>query len=182
MEDILILVDEKDNFQGYMGKEEAHFKGVKHRAFSIFVFNEKNELLLQQRALHKYHTPGLWSNTCCSHPRYGETTLQAVNRRLPEEMGFDTELTHVHEMSYEIRFDNGVIENEYDHVFVGRYEKNPVINEEEVQAYKWITLEELKKDMDRNPKIYTFWFKKIIEEFDFIKALHQVDEIKKEIH
>lgn len=175
MEDILILVDEQDTFQGYMGKEEAHLKGVKHRAFSIFVFNGKNELLLQQRALSKYHTPGLWSNTCCSHPRYGETTLSAVHRRLPEEMGFDTELTHVHEMSYEIRFDNGIIENEYDHVFVGRYEKNPVINEDEVHDYRWISLEDLRKDMAESPEKYTFWFRRIMNEFDFMSALHDAE-------
>lgn len=171
MEDILILVDEQDNFLGYMGKEEAHFKGVKHRAFSIFVFNDKNELLLQKRALNKYHTPGLWSNTCCSHPRYGETTIHAVHRRLPEEMGFDTALSHVHEMSYEISFDNGVTENEYDHVFVGRYNGEPVINKDEVHDYQWLSLENLRSDMERSPEKYTFWFRRIIREFDFIKAL-----------
>lgn len=171
MEDILILVDEKDNFQGYMGKEEAHIKGIKHRAFSIFVFNDKKELLLQQRALHKYHTPGLWANTCCSHPRYGETTDSAVHRRLPEEMGFDCALTHVYEMSYEVKFDNGIIENEYDHVYIGRYEKNPVINLEEVQAFRWISLPDLLVEMEEEPEKYTFWFKKIIKEFDFTSVL-----------
>ncbi|HBT18940.1 MAG TPA: isopentenyl-diphosphate delta-isomerase [Clostridiaceae bacterium] len=171
MEDILLLVDEKDNFLGYMGKEEAHVKGMKHRAFSIFVFNKKGELLIQRRALHKYHTPGLWANTCCSHPRYGETTLQAVHRRLPEEMGFDTKLDHVFEMSYQVSFDNGLTENEYDHVFFGRYEEDPVINEEEVADFKWMSLEALKEDMEDAPEKYTFWFQKILKEFDFKKLL-----------
>lgn len=171
MEDILILVDEKDNFQGYMGKEEAHVKGVKHRAFSIFVFNNKKELLLQQRALHKYHTPGLWANTCCSHPRYGETTDSAVHRRLPEEMGFDCELIHVYEMSYDVKFDNGIIENEYDHVYVGRYEKDPEVNPEEVQDFRWISLPDLMMEMEDEPEKYTFWFKKIMKEFDFTAVL-----------
>ena len=171
MEDILILVDEKDNFQGYMGKEEAHIKGIKHRAFSIFVFNDKKELLLQQRALHKYHTPGLWANTCCSHPRYGETTDSAVHRRLPEEMGFDCDLTHVNEMSYDVKFDNGIIENEYDHVYIGRYEKDPEVNPEEVQSFRWISLPDLMAEMEDEPEKYTFWFKKIMKEFDFTAIL-----------
>ena len=171
MEDILILVDEKDNFQGYMGKEEAHIKGIKHRAFSIFVFNYKKELLLQQRALHKYHTPGLWANTCCSHPRYGETTDSAVHRRLPEEMGFDCELTHIYEMSYEVKFDNCIIENEYDHVYIGRYEKDPEVNPEEVQSFRWISLPDLMAEMEDEPEKYTFWFKKIMKEFDFTAIL-----------
>ena len=171
MEDILILVDEKDNFQGYMGKEEAHIKGIKHRAFSIFVFNDKKELLLQQRALHKYHTPGLWANTCCSHPRYGETTDSAVHRRLPEEMGFDCELTHIYEMSYDVKFDNGIIENEYDHVYIGRYEKDPEVNPEEVQSFRWISLPDLMAEMEDEPEKYTFWFKKIMKEFDFTAIL-----------
>lgn len=167
MEDILILVDEKDNFQGYMGKEEAHVKGVKHRAFSIFVFNDKRELLIQQRALHKYHTPGLWANTCCSHPRYGETTDSAVHRRLPEEMGFDCDLTHVYEMSYDVKFDNGIIENEYDHVYVGTYGKDPVINKDEVHDFRWISLSDLFDEMEDEPEKFTFWFRKIMKEFDF---------------
>lgn len=175
MEDILILVDEQDNFQGYMGKMEAHQKGIKHRAFSIFVFNEKNELLLQQRALNKYHTPGLWSNTCCSHPRYGETIVHAVHRRLPEEMGFDTELFHVHEMSYEIRFDNGITENEYDHVLVGRFSGEPVINPDEVNDWKWMDLRSLREDMMLQPEKYTFWFQRIVNEFDFLGALETLN-------
>ena len=178
MEDILILVDEKDNFLGYMGKAEAHIKGMKHRAFSIFIFNDKNERLLQQRALDKYHNPGLWSNTCCSRPRYGENLLDAIHRRLPEEMGFDTKLTHVYEMSYEIKFDNGIIENEYDHVFVGFHNEKPSMNRAEVNNYKWMSQTDLIRDMDRHPEKYTFWFRKIISEFDFTKALREAKKSK----
>ena len=171
MEDILIHVDEQDNFLGYIGKIKAHIEAVKHRAFSIFVFNEKLEMLIQQRALDKYHTPGLWSNTCCSHPRYGENLTAAIHRRLPEEMGFDTELFHVHEMSYMVEFDNGITENEYDHVYIGFYQGNPKINPTEVNDYKWISRSNLLHEMDRHPEKYTFWFKKIMSEFDFNKAI-----------
>jgi len=179
MEDILIHVDEQDNFLGYIGKTEAHIEAIKHRAFSIFVFNDKQEMLIQQRALDKYHTPGLWSNTCCSHPRYGENLTSAVHRRLPEEMGFDTELFHVHEMSYRVEFDNGITENEYDHVYIGFYQGQPHINPAEVNSYKWISRSNLLQDMDRQPEKYTFWFKKIMSEFDFNKAIELLknDEI-----
>jgi len=171
MDDILIHVDEQDNFLGYIGKTEAHLEAVKHRAFSIFIFNDKQEMLIQQRALDKYHTPGLWSNTCCSHPRYGENLTSAVHRRLPEEMGFDTELFHVHEMSYRVEFENGITENEYDHVYIGFYQGQPHINPVEVNSYKWISRSNLLQDMDRHPEKYTFWFKKIMSEFDFNKAI-----------
>jgi len=179
MEDILIHVDEQDNFLGYIGKTEAHLEAVKHRAFSIFVFNDKQEMLIQKRALDKYHTPGLWSNSCCSHPRYGENLTSAVHRRLPEEMGFDTELFHVHEMSYRVEFDNGITENEYDHVYIGFYQGQPHINPAEVNSYKWISRSNLLQDMDRHPEKYTFWFKKIMSEFDFNKAIELLknDEI-----
>ena len=171
MEDILILVDDNDQQIGSMGKDEAHAKGVKHRAFSVFLFNENNELLIQQRAFSKYHTPGLWANTCCSHPRDGETTLEATHRRLIFEMGIDAPLTHVYEMAYEAHFDNGVIENEYDHVYLGRYNENPILNPDEVNDYRWISLDDLKFEMETESEKYTFWFKKIIDDFDFIPAL-----------
>ena len=171
MEDILILVNELDQQVGTMGKEEAHFKGIKHRAFSIFLFNDRRELLIQQRAFTKYHTPGLWANTCCSHPRDGEKINEATHRRLPFEMGIDAPLTHVYEMAYEAHFENGVIENEYDHVFLGRYEDDPVVNPDEVYDFRWISMEDLKKEMETEPEKYTFWFKKIVKEFDFLNAL-----------
>ncbi len=171
MEDILILVDDNDQQIGRMGKEEAHARGVKHRAFSVFLFNKNNELLIQQRAFSKYHTPGLWANTCCSHPRDGETTQEATHRRLIFEMGIDAPLTHVYEMAYEAHFDNGVIENEYDHVYLGRYDENPVPNADEVNDYRWISLDDLKFEMETEPEKYTFWFKKIIKEFDFAATL-----------
>lgn len=164
--DILILVDGQDNFMGFMGKEEVHRKGLKHRAFSIIILNRKGEMLLQQRAKHKYHTPGLWSNTCCSHPRYGESLTDAIHRRLPEEMGFDTALEPIHSLSYRVEFDNGLIENEYDHVFLGFHEEDPVINPEEVHAFRWMSLPDLAVDMEQHPECYTHWFKLLMKELD----------------
>ena len=126
-EELVILVDENDNQVGLMPKMEAHEKAVLHRAFSVFVFNEKNELMLQQRALHKYHSPGLWTNTCCSHQRDGESNLAAGERRLFEEMGFVTELKETISFIYKAPFENGLTEHEYDHILVGHYENDPEI-------------------------------------------------------
>lgn len=158
MEDILILVDENDEPRGFMGKEEAHRLGEKHRAFSLLIFNGKHELLLQQRAKHKYHTPGLWSNTCCSHPRQGESLFEAIHRRLPEEMGFDTPMEPLFSVSYRAEFSNGVIENEYDHVFAGSFDGEPAIEPQEVEAYRWISQEALAAEMADEPEKFTPWF------------------------
>ena len=170
MEEQVILVDENDNQIGVMPKMEAHEKGVLHRAFSVFTFNEKGELMLQQRAAHKYHSPLLWTNTCCSHQRSGETNLEAGKRRLQEEMGFTTELKEVFSFIYKAPFDNGLTEHELDHVLVGYFDENPNINKEEVEDYKWMLLEDVKSDIEKNPSIYTEWFKIIFKEsFDKIK-------------
>lgn len=163
MEEHVILVDEQDNQIGLMPKMEAHEKAQLHRAFSVFIFNDKNELMLQQRAASKYHSPLLWTNTCCSHQRNGETSLEAGVRRLQEEMGFICDLEEVFSFIYKAPFDNGLTEHELDHVMVGRYNNSPIINKEEVEAYKWMTLEQVKKDMDKNPDTYTAWFKIIFE-------------------
>ncbi|MDX1271355.1 isopentenyl-diphosphate Delta-isomerase [Bizionia paragorgiae] len=169
LEEQVILVNEKDEQIGLMAKMEAHEKALLHRAFSVFVFNDKNELLLQQRALSKYHTPGLWTNTCCSHQREGESNLEAGKRRLQEEMGFVTELEERTSFIYKAPFDNGLTEHEFDHIMVGYYNNEPQINPEEVEAYKWMLLEDVKTDMKRNPERYTAWFKIIFEKFyDFI--------------
>ena len=128
MEEKVILVSETDEQLGLMGKMEAHEKGLLHRAFSVFIFNKDGELLLQQRALDKYHSPGLWTNTCCSHQREGETNLQAGKRRLLEEMGFSCELKELFSFVYKAPFDNGLTEHELDHVMVGYYDEDPVIN------------------------------------------------------
>jgi isopentenyl-diphosphate delta-isomerase len=164
MEEQVILVDENDNQIGLMPKMEAHEKGVLHRAFSVFTFNKKGELMLQQRAVHKYHSPLLWTNTCCSHQRKGETNLEAGKRRLQEEMGFTAELKEVFSFIYKAPFDNGLTEHELDHVLVGYFDDEPNINKEEVEDYKWMLLEDVKSDIDKNPSIYTEWFKIIFKE------------------
>lgn len=164
-EEEVILVNENDEKIGLMPKQEAHEKGILHRAFSIFIFNNKNELMLQQRALHKYHSPGLWTNTCCSHQRDGETSLEAGKRRLFEEMGFSTDLKETTSFIYKAPFDNGLTEHELDHIMVGNFEETPEINSEEVASWKWMHLEEVKKDIQDNPEIYTAWFKIIFDKF-----------------
>jgi isopentenyl-diphosphate delta-isomerase len=165
MAEYVILVDERDNELGLMEKIEAHEKGILHRAFSVFILNHKNQLLLQQRALHKYHSGGLWTNTCCSHPRQGESNLEAAHRRLQEEMGMAAPLKKLLDFVYRAEFDNNMTEHELDHVFVGHSDETPNINPEEVEAYRWMDLEELKKDMAEQPELYTEWFKIIFNEF-----------------
>lgn len=165
MEEQVVLVNENDEKIGLMPKQEAHEKGVLHRAFSVFIFNAKNELMLQQRALHKYHSPGLWTNTCCSHQRDGETSLEAGKRRLFEEMGFTTDLKETTSFIYRAPFDNGLTEHELDHILIGNFEGNPNINKEEVATWKWKDLEEVKMDIQNNPEIYTEWFKIIFDKF-----------------
>ncbi|NQY29611.1 MAG: isopentenyl-diphosphate Delta-isomerase [Flavobacteriaceae bacterium] len=164
-EELVILVDENDIQVGLMPKMEAHEKAVLHRAFSVFIFNKKNELMLQQRALHKYHSPGLWTNTCCSHQRDGESNIAAGERRLFEEMGFVTELKETISFIYKVPFENGLTEHEYDHILVGHYDNDPEINTEEVGEWKWMDLELVKKDIKNNPENYTSWFKIIFEKY-----------------
>lgn len=159
----VVLVDENDNQLGLMEKIEAHEKAVLHRAFSVFIFNNKGELMLQQRAAHKYHSPLLWTNTCCSHQREGESNLDAGKRRLQEEMGFVTEIEEVFSFIYKAPFENGLTEHELDHVMVGKFNGKPAINKEEVASYKWMTLEDVKSDMKQNPAKYTAWFKIIFD-------------------
>lgn len=164
-EELVILVDENDNQIGLMPKMEAHEKAVLHRAFSVFVFNSKNELMLQQRALHKYHSPGLWTNTCCSHQREGESNVEAGMRRLQEEMGFSVALEETISFIYKAPFDNGLTEHELDHILIGHSEEAPVINEDEVAAWKWMDLEDVKMDINEKPELYTEWFKIIFDKF-----------------
>jgi len=159
MNDYVILVDKNDNQIGIKEKLEAHRGANLHRAFSIFIFNDKNQLLLQQRALSKYHSAGLWTNTCCSHPKPEEKTIDSAHRRLKEEMGFDCDLVEVFSFKYKAAFDNGLIENEFDHVFIGKYNKNPIPNSLEVNTYKWVDIKWLEKDIKNNPEIYTTWLK-----------------------
>jgi isopentenyl-diphosphate delta-isomerase len=146
-----------------MPKMEAHEKAVLHRAFSVFIFNKEGKLMLQQRAADKYHSPLLWTNTCCSHQRDGETNLEAGKRRLQEEMGFTTELKEVFSFVYKAPFENGLTEHELDHVMVGYYEGAPEVNKEEVASYKWMSLIEVKQHIEKCPQEYTAWFKIIFD-------------------
>ena len=163
--DQVILVNEKDEQIGLMEKIEAHEKALLHRAFSVFIFNKEGELMLQQRALTKYHTPGLWTNTCCSHQREGESNIEAGKRRLMEEMGFSTDLKDTISFIYKAPFQNGLTEHEYDHILVGQYDEDPNPNPDEVNAWKWVSLEEVKEDMKVNPEVYTEWFKIIFDKY-----------------
>lgn len=164
-EELVILVNEQDEPIGLMPKLEAHEKAVLHRAFSVFILNEKKEIMLQQRASHKYHSPLLWTNTCCSHQREGETNIQAGTRRLQEEMGFTAELKELFHFIYKAPFDNGLTEHELDHVMIGYYNEAPHINTEEAENWKWMSIEAVRKDMLDNPGIYTVWFKIIFDQF-----------------
>ena len=164
-EEHVILVNELNEQIGTMAKMEAHEKAVLHRAFSVFVMNNKGETMLQQRAAHKYHSPLLWTNTCCSHQRVGESNIDAGKRRLQEEMGFVTELEELFSFIYKAPFDNGLTEHELDHVMIGSYTKNPIINMEEVADWKWMKPEAIKIDISQHPDNYTAWFKIIFEKF-----------------
>lgn len=166
MEEQVVLVDQEDNQIGLMGKMEAHEKGLLHRAFSIFVFNSKGELLIQQRAHTKYHSAGEWANTCCSHQRDGESTLDAAHRRLQEEMGFDVELNEVFSFTYKKEFGNGLTEHEFDHVIFGQYDDAPIMNPEEVADWKYISIEDLKKDIELQPEKYTIWLQIALKEVE----------------
>ncbi len=169
IEEKVILVNELDEQIGLMPKMEAHEKALLHRAFSVFIFNDNNELMLQQRAFDKYHSPGLWTNTCCSHQRDGEANIEAGKRRLQEEMGFVTDLKETTSFIYKAPFDNGLTEHEYDHVLVGYYNDEPKINLEEAADWKWMSLEEVKVDISLHPENYTEWFKIIFSKFyDYI--------------
>lgn len=165
MAENVILVDEHDNELGLMEKMEAHRKGLLHRAFSVFVINGNGELMLQQRAFEKYHSGGLWTNTCCSHPRHGEATIEAAHRRLMEEMGFDCHLTKLFDFTYEAELDKGLTEKEFDHLYLGFYDNEPHINPEEVADWKWVDINELNKDIKENPDHYTAWFRIIYNRF-----------------
>ena len=159
MTEKVILVDKNDKEVGSMEKQEAHIKGLLHRAFSIFIFNDKNELLLQRRALKKYHSGGLWTNTCCSHPRKNETTLDAANRRLVEEMGMRCIIKKQFDFIYKAQLDNNLYEHEFDHVFFGFSNEQPQINTEEVEEYTYKTLEDIGNEIKKTPEKYTEWFK-----------------------
>ncbi len=171
MAEEVILVDAHDQEQGLMEKMEAHRQGLLHRAFSVFILNEKGELMVQQRAESKYHSGTLWTNTCCSHPRKGETAEEAAHRRLQEEMGFDCPIKKVLEFTYRAELDKGMIEHEYDHLFIGEYNGEPQLNPEEVMDWKWMRIDALSVDISDHPERYTAWFKIIWKQFEaYVKA------------
>jgi len=163
-EELVILVDQNDQPIGEMEKMKAHFEGKLHRAFSVFLYNEEGKVLLQRRALSKYHSGGLWTNACCSHPRSGETTEQAAHRRLMEELGVDCEIKEVSHFTYRAELDHDMIEHEVDHVFTGQLDLEEMpFNPEEVHSTRWISFDDLQKDIELNPENYTEWFKIIME-------------------
>ncbi len=157
MEEV-ILVDEQDVEIGTLEKMEAHIQGKLHRAFSIFIFNDNGEMLLQQRAIEKYHSGGLWTNTCCSHPRPGENNNEAASRRLMEEMGFTTTLSKIFDFKYHALFDNGLIEHEFDHVFTGTYDGIITPDVKEVKDFQFLSIQNIKSEINLNPEKYTAWF------------------------
>lgn len=154
----VILVNEKDEAIGTMEKMEAHRKGVLHRAFSVFIINDAGELLLQRRALEKYHSAGLWTNACCSHQFPGETTAAAAHRRLQEEMGFDCELHEIFAFTYKSEFDNGLTEHEFDHVLLGVYNGNISPNAAEVCDYRYLPAQRILELIKNEPDTFTIWF------------------------
>ncbi len=163
----VILVNELDEEIGSMGKMEAHQKGILHRAFSILLFNSGDEVLLQKRAKPKYHSGGLWTNTCCSHPLPGESMEAATRRKLMQEMGIDLVPEFAFKFQYKVNLDKGLIEHEYDHVFIGRYDDEPIVNPKEVEDWKFVSIDELIDDMKKNPESYTSWFKLILNHPEF---------------
>ena len=161
----VVLVDSNNNKLGLMPKMEAHIKGILHRAFSVIIFNNNGDIMLQKRARTKYHTPGLWSNTCCSHQRDNEDNITAGKRRLYEEMGFTTQLQNFDSFIYKVSFSNGLIEHEFDHILTGVYNGIPNLNKKEVDQWKWVSIDYLYHDINNNPDNYTAWFKIIINKY-----------------
>lgn len=161
----VILVNKNDEEIGTMEKMEAHLQGMLHRAFSVLIFNSKSQLLIHRRAFGKYHSEGLWTNTCCSHPLPGETIVEAAKRRLVEEMGMKTSLAPLFSFIYRAELENNLVEHELDHVLIGFTNDEPQVNPDEVSDYKWMSMHEIEQDIETNPSEYTAWFKKIILEY-----------------
>ncbi|MCH2206543.1 MAG: isopentenyl-diphosphate Delta-isomerase [Lentisphaerales bacterium] len=161
----VLLVDAEDNEVGKMEKMQAHEEAALHRAFSVFLFNEAGEMLIHRRAQHKYHSGGLWTNACCSHPRPGENTEAAAHRRLMEELGMDCEISEQFSFLYKRALDHGLTEHELDHVFIGSYEDLPEFNKDEIDACKYISIEDLMASIDSEPESYTEWFRIVCQEY-----------------
>lgn len=165
MEEQVVLISEDDQILGQMGKMEAHINGILHRAFSVFLFNKNGEMLLQRRAADKYHSPNQWTNACCSHPRMGETYKEAANRRLKEELGIETPIEEKFHFIYKANVGGDLIEHERDHVFIGDYNGDFVLDPSEVAEVRYISMENLDKEMEEHPENFTEWFKIILKEY-----------------
>lgn len=172
MAEQVILVDSRDREIGEMDKIEAHQLGRLHRAISIFIFTSKGELLIHRRAMGKYHSSGLWSNTCCSHPRPGENVADAAFRRLKEEMGFQTELQEIFSFIYKADLGNGIFEHEFDHVFIGKSDEFPFPNKREVSEWKWMSIDHISDEIDNHPNDYTIWFQLIFK--DVVRRVKEI--------
>lgn len=172
MTEYVSLVDDQDNEIGVMEKMQAHQEALLHRAISVFIFNDKKELLLQQRAEEKYHSPLLWTNTCCSHPRPGEVLMDAANRRLMEEMRMACNLTYEFSFTYKAVLTEELTEHEFDHVFFGESNTLPVPDPSEVADWKYMPLEEIENDMEKNPGVYTSWFKLMLDKIKSVRNDH----------
>lgn len=158
----ILLVNEDDTVLGTAEKEYVHRHGLLHRAFSIFLFNNKGELLIHKRADSKYHSPGVWTNTCCSHQSTEDDEMQYIHRRLLQEMGVDAELTFLFKHKYSVQFDNGLMEYEYDHVYFGVCSDTPSPDPAEVSDWRWSECDNLLRDMDNNPAGYSYWFRELL--------------------
>lgn len=165
---LIALVDSEDKIIGYSNKTDIHKKGLLHRAFSVFIFNEKGDMLIHQRAKNKYHSPSLWTNACCSHLLENKTINECLHDRLQFEMGFDVDVNYKFKFTYSKNFDNGLIEHETDYVYVGLWNGTPELNSDEVDAYKWISINDLKKDMEEYSENYTYWFTHIMKNFEHL--------------
>ena len=176
----VVLVDKFDNEIGIQEKILAHKQGILHRAFSIFIFNKKKELMIQKRAKSKYHSGGLWSNTCCSHPKPKESIEKSTRIRLLEEMGFSCSLKKITQFVYKANLEDGLIEYEFDHIFIGTYDHSPTINRNEVEEWKWISMQCLEKEISKKPQIYTYWLKEFItKHYSKKKIKSQIEYILK---
>jgi isopentenyl-diphosphate delta-isomerase len=166
MTENIVLVDESGKAIGSEEKMKVHRLGLLHNAFSIFIFNSENQLLLQKRDKKKYHSPGLWSNSVCGHQKEGEKIIESANRRLWEEMRIKCDIKEICFLTYKYKLPNGLTENEYDHIFIGRYDGKVTPTPGEVEDFKWIHISNIKKDIEKNPEKYTVWFRKIVEEYE----------------
>jgi len=174
MPEYILTVDEQDREKGYMEKMEVHEKGILHRAFSVMIFNHKGEVLLQKRAQSKYHSAGLWTNSCCSHQREGETLSEAVSRRIRDELGISCACKEAFTFKYRVEFENGLIEHEIDHVFVGRYDGKIFPNKDEIEEIRWVSPEKLRMEMTEHTEAFTYWFRILMKQPEMLSIIQRI--------